>query len=55
MTYDEARQYLEEISHAGIVLGLDSMRELLAKLDNPQEKQKYAVRLELLRKNDKIK
>lgn len=41
MTYDEAKEYLAEISHSGIVLGLDSMRELLARLDNPQEKLKF--------------
>ena len=41
MTYEEARSYLEEISHSGIVLGLDTMRELLARLGNPQEKLQF--------------
>lgn len=41
MTYDEARNYLEEVSHSGIVLGLDTMGELLARLDNPQEKLQF--------------
>ncbi|MDY2628274.1 MAG: folylpolyglutamate synthase/dihydrofolate synthase family protein [Lachnospiraceae bacterium] len=41
MTYEEAKEYLAEISHSGIVLGLDTMRELLARLDNPQEKLKF--------------
>lgn len=41
MTYEEARDYLEEISHSGIVLGLDTMRELLARLDNPQDKLQF--------------
>ncbi len=41
MTYEEAKAYLAEISHSGIVLGLDTMRELLARLDNPQEKLQF--------------
>lgn len=41
MTYEEAREYLAEVSHSGIVLGLDTMRELLTRLDNPQEKLKF--------------
>lgn len=41
MTYEEAKDYLEEVSHSGIVLGLDSMRELLSRIGNPQEKLKF--------------
>lgn len=41
MTYEEAKEYLTEISHSGIVLGLDTMRELLMRLDNPQEKLQF--------------
>lgn len=41
MTFEEAKEYLVEISQSGIVLGLDSMRELLARLDNPQEKLQF--------------
>ncbi len=38
MTKEEAYNYIEEINKAGSVLGLDSMYELLLRLDNPQEK-----------------
>ena len=41
MTYEEAKEYLVEVSQSGIVLGLDTMRELLARLDNPQEKLQF--------------
>ena len=37
MTYQEARVYLEERSKYGSVLGLDTIRNLLAELDDPQE------------------
>lgn len=40
MTKDEAWNYIEEINKAGSVLGLESMIELLERLDNPQEKLK---------------
>lgn len=40
MTKDEAWNYIEEINKAGSVLGLESMTELLERLDNPQEKLK---------------
>ncbi|MGN0292857.1 MAG: bifunctional folylpolyglutamate synthase/dihydrofolate synthase [Lachnospiraceae bacterium] len=41
MTYEEAKEYLEEVSHSGIVLGLDTMQELLGRIGNPQEKLKF--------------
>lgn len=41
MTYDEARLYLEEIAQSGIVLGLEEMYELLARLGNPQEQLRF--------------
>lgn len=41
MTYEEAKAYLEEVSHSGIVLGLDTMQELLKRIGNPQEKLKF--------------
>ena len=41
MTYEEAKEYLVEVSQSGIVLGLDTMRELLVRLDNPQEKLQF--------------
>lgn len=40
MTKEEAWNYIEEINKAGSVLGLDSMRALLDRLDNPQDKIK---------------
>lgn len=36
MTYKEARQYIEECSSYGMVLGLDTMQELLLRLNNPE-------------------
>lgn len=41
MTYEEARQYLENISVSGIVLGLDTMKELLRRLGDPQNQLKF--------------
>ena len=41
MLYEEARVYLEQVSKYGSVLGLESIRELLNELDNPQEKLKF--------------
>lgn len=38
MNYQEAMAYMESISTYGSVLGLDNIRELLNRLDNPQEK-----------------
>lgn len=37
MTYDEAMEYLDEAAGYGIVPGLDSIRELLRRMDHPQE------------------
>ena len=41
MTYIEARVYLDEVSKYGSVLGLESMRELLHRLGNPQNELKF--------------
>lgn len=41
MNYEEARVYLDEVSKYGSVLGLDNMRELLARLGNPQDDLKF--------------
>jgi len=39
MDFLEAQNYLEKVrSQKGIVLGLDTMRHLMAKLNNPQDK-----------------
>ena len=40
MTYEEAKAYLEEVSHSGIVLGLDTMQELLNAKDAPETAEK---------------
>lgn len=40
MTKEEAWNYINEINKAGSILGLDSMRALLNRLDNPQDKIK---------------
>ena len=37
MNYTEAREYLENVSASGIILGLDSIRALMEELDNPQD------------------
>lgn len=37
MLYEEARVYLAQVSKYGSVLGLDSIRELLKRLGNPQD------------------
>ncbi len=37
MNYTEAREYLENVSASGIILGLDSIRALMNELDNPQD------------------
>ena len=42
MDFLEAQHYLEKVrSQKGIVLGLDTMRHLMAKLNNPQDKVKF--------------
>ncbi len=41
MTYDEASWYLKNAEQYGSVLGLSSMRTLLAGLGNPQDKLKF--------------
>ena len=42
MDFLEAQNYLEKVrSQKGIVLGLDTMRHLIAKLNNPQDKVKF--------------
>lgn len=41
MTYKEARVYLDSMSKYGSVLGLDTIRELLHELGNPQEDLKF--------------
>ena len=41
MNYEEARAFLEEVGKTGSVLGLESMQELLKRLDNPQDQLKF--------------
>ena len=41
MTYKEARVYLDKVSKYGSVLGLDTIRELLHELGNPQDDLKF--------------
>lgn len=41
MNYKEARVYLDEVSKYGSVLGLESMRELLCRLGDPQNELKF--------------
>ena len=41
MTFGEAMDYIESISKKGSVLGLDTTRELLRRVGNPQEKLKF--------------
>lgn len=41
MTYQEAREYLREVSRSGCVLGLKSIQNLLRELGNPQEDLKF--------------
>ena len=41
MNYEEARNYLDQVSKGGSVLGLDNMRELLNRLRNPQDRLKF--------------
>ena len=37
MTYEEARRYIEYTDTMGSVLGLDSIKELLRRLGDPQD------------------
>lgn len=41
MTYQEARQYLEQVYQRGSVLGLTALKELLKRLGNPQDDLKF--------------
>lgn len=41
MNYEEAREYLDQVSKGGSVLGLNNMRELLKRLGNPQDSLKF--------------
>ena len=41
MTYKEARVYLDKVSKYGSVLGLDTVRELLHELGDPQMGLKF--------------
>ena len=41
MNYTEARVYLDEVSKYGSVLGLESMKELLGRLGDPQDSLKF--------------
>ena len=40
MNYKEAREYLESTNRYGSVLGLNTIKELLKRIDNPQDKLK---------------
>lgn len=41
MNYKEAREYVDNTAKYGSILGLDTIRELLRLLDNPQEKLEF--------------
>ncbi len=41
MNYREAMEYMEELHQYGVVMGLTTMKELCARLDNPQEQLKF--------------
>ena len=41
MDYNETRKYIQKISSYGSVLGLESIRELLRRLGNPQDQLKF--------------
>ena len=41
MNYREAMEYMEELSQFGTVMGLTTMRELCARLGNPQDQLKF--------------
>ena len=41
MDYQECRAYIDDSTKYGSVLGLDNMREMLARLGNPQDALSY--------------
>ena len=41
MNYQETQDYLDSLNRLGSVPGLDSIRELLYRLGNPQDKIKF--------------
>ena len=41
MNYKEAMAYVEEVGQYGMVMGLSSMRELCARLGNPQDQLRF--------------
>lgn len=41
MNYEEAREYLNEVSKQGSILGLENIRELMRRLGNPQDDLKF--------------
>lgn len=41
MNFNESMKYMEKVSTLGSVLGLESTRELLRRLDNPQDKLQF--------------
>ena len=41
MTFEESLAFLDEVGQSGICLGLDSIRELLKRIGNPQDKLKF--------------
>ena len=41
MTYEEARAFIDDTAKYGYVLGLDTERELLRRLGNPQDDLKF--------------
>ena len=41
LTEKEAALYMDEISVSGMVMGLDSIKELLRRLDDPEKQLKY--------------
>ena len=41
MNYREAMHYIEELRPLGVVMGLETTRELCARLGNPQEQLKF--------------
>lgn len=41
MNYREAKQYIEQTANKGIVLGLDTMRDLLDRMGNPQNRLSF--------------
>ncbi|MBR4754796.1 MAG: bifunctional folylpolyglutamate synthase/dihydrofolate synthase, partial [Lachnospiraceae bacterium] len=41
MTYEEAREYLNNVAAGGSVLGLENITALLEELGNPQDKLKF--------------